>query len=407
MQQDDGPMGHARRALFVARRRPFSAVAVVCAALLLVLLGQSLATGHFAPLRLGGVRNVAVNGQLGPSRSVAFPTTAPGELDLTHSQFTSIAATSPSDIWLGGSTTTGSQTQHVNTSAVILHFDGSQWSSAPNPSPDPITGIAMLAPGDGWAVAGSAILRYSNGLWSLYQTYPGGSATGAYLTSISMDTPYDGWIVGALPNNGNGASSILLHYAGGQWTPYTRPSLALNSTLESVSMHTPGDGWAVGNQYVNGSSSAVVAHYQNGAWTQVGTFPGANLLRVSAAGPEEAWAVGIGGPTSGLLVHCLDNACQQIPSPSPNILGVVTAHSSARAWVGGDGAVIYSWDGNMWTQRSPTYHQVSLFGLLVFSDSDGWAIGQSNGTSLPPGVVVFRCVNGVWQVYQLHVRWGS
>lgn len=402
----------ARRARAVVARRPFSSIAVVAATLVMALLAQALASGQFAPLRLGGVRdlpdtNGPVSGQQQQQQQQypRIPTPVPGELDITQTTLTAIAGTSPSDVWVAGSATSGAHTQGVNTNALILHFDGSRWSSVANPSSDPINGMAMVAPGDGWAVAGSNILRYTNGAWQLYQTYPAGQANGSYLLGVSMSSPDDGWIIGSRPGDANGpGAGVLLHYTGAQWQPYTYPSFALNTTLLDISMLSPNDGWAVGNQYTSDTNSGVIAHYQDGAWTQVGTFSGANLLRVSAAGPNEAWAVGIGGPSSGIIVHCFGGVCRQVPSPTPNILSVVSSRSSSQTWIGGDGAVIFRRDGDSWTQRTPTYHQVSLTGLLAFSDRDGWAIGQSNGVSLPPGVAMFHCVNGVWQVYQLHVR---
>jgi hypothetical protein len=400
----------ARLARGAVARRPFSAIAAVAAALVFVLLAQSLASGQFAPLRLGGVRTIVNNGaasgqQPQQQQYLRIPTPIPGELDPAQTQFSAIAGTSPSDVWVAGSASSGAYAQGVNAGAIILHFDGSRWSSVAIPSSDPITGMTMVAPGDGWAVAGGDILRYINGAWQLYQTYPSGQANGSYLNSISMSSPDDGWIIGSQPGNGNGPDAgILLHYTGGQWTPYASPSFALNTLLLDVSMYASNDGWAVGSEFTNDTNAGVIAHYQDGVWTQVGTFSGSNLLRVSAAGPDEAWAVGIGGPSAGIIVHCLDGVCQQVPSPTPNILSVITSRSTSEGWIGGDGAVIFRRDGSQWTQRNPTYHQVSLTGLLAFSDRDGWAIGQSSGFSLPPGAVMFHCVNGVWQVYQLHVR---
>lgn len=411
MEQGDRLVGRERHATASLKRRPFSAVAVVGAAVVLILLAHTLATGDFAPLRLGGVRHGVNNGVLvGPQQqqqpqNARLPAPIPGELNLQSARLTAIAGTSPSDIWLAGEYDGGSG---AGAQEFLLHYDGVQWSRAADQAQQSISDISMVAPDDGWAVAGSAILHYSGGAWQVFGQQPPGVAPGGYMQSVSMSSPDDGWIVGALPANGNSpVGSLLLHYTGGQWTPYTRPSLALNTNLFSVSMYAPNDGWAVGNQFTTDAVVGVVAHYQDGAWTQVGSLHGASLFRVAAAGPNEAWAVGVGGPTSGILVHCLDGSCQQVDSPTPNILSVVSEHTPDEGWIGGDGAVIFHRQGDLWTQRMPTYHQVSLVGLLAFSDVDGWAIGQSNGTSLPSGAVIFRCVNGTWQVYPLHVPWGN
>lgn len=407
MEQGDRLMARARGATVSLMRRPFSAVAVVGAALLLVLLATTLAAGDFAPLRLAGVRHVANNGaSAGPQQPqyARLPTPVPGELNPMQANFMAIAGVSPSDVWVSGAFAGSGG----GGEPFLLHFDGSRWSRVTTPLSQPMTSISMDAPDDGWAIAGTTILHYSGGAWQIVTDQPAGVPVGSYLSAISMDAPDDGWIVGSQPATGNGpGGSLLLHYADGQWTPYTRPSLALITTLYNVSMYAPNDGWAVGAQFATEGVTGVIAHYQDGAWTQMGTFGGANMLRVAAAGPDEAWAVGVGGPTSGILVHCVDGACQQVQSPTPNILSVVSARSPSQGWIGGDGAVIFGLQGGNWIQRTPTYHQVSLTGLLAFSDRDGWAIGQSNGVSLPPGAVMFRCVNGAWQVYQPHVRWGD
>lgn len=390
-------------------RRPFSAVAVVSAALMLVLLAHTLATGQIAPLRLGGVRHVVDNRSVTQQQPqyAPIPTPVPGELDPSHAQLYSIAGTSPSDIWIAGEFDGAAEGTPSGGGPFFLHYDGSHWSRAPAPSSQPITGIAMDAPEEGWAITQSAILRYTGGAWRVFTSQPPGVPADSYLSSIAMSSPEDGWIIGMRPSDGTApASNILLHYSGDQWTPYAGPSLGANTVLQSVTMYSPDDGWAVGSHFTSDGVSGVIAHYQSGVWTLMGGgFANANLLRVSAAGPDDAWAVGVGGPTSGILVHCLNGSCAQVPSPTPNLLSVVTMRSSADGWIGGDGAIIFHRDGSMWTQRNPTYHQVSLTGLLVFSDLDGWAIGQSNGQSLPPGAVILRCANGVWQVYRLHVPW--
>jgi hypothetical protein len=297
-------------------------------------------------------------------------------------------------------------TQPVESGALILHFDGSRWTRVPTPSRFPIAAITMDAPGDGWALADTTILHYTGGAWQLFPTAAVTFGTGASLYHISMSSPDDGWIAGSQESSAQGgATSFLLHFQNGQWLPYQGGILNSIGYLNDLSMRSPNDGWATASTYTADSETGVVLHYQDGSWTAVGSgFPGATLSSVAAAGPNEAWAVGIGGPSAGIIVHCLDGVCQQVPSPTPNILSVITSRSTSEGWIGGDGAVIFRRDGSQWTQRSPTYHQVSLTGLLAFSDRDGWAIGQSSGVSLPPGAVMFHCVNGVWQVYQLHVR---
>src|SRR5258705_1885288 len=83
-------------------------------------------------------------------------------------------------------------------------------------------------------------------------------------------------------------------------------------------MRSPDDGWAVGNA-IGGSIAPVVLRYSGGKWRRLASaFPGGSLLSISAAGPGEAWAVGYGGPGSGVSLHCVRGACTRVVMPTSN-----------------------------------------------------------------------------------------
>jgi hypothetical protein len=99
--------------------------------------------------------------------------------------------------------------------------------------------IAMVSPTEGWAVggistfvkptkqnpgqpaSGKVVLRhYLHGAWSSVDLPLDG-----YLSSISMDSPTDGWAVGQTPGQGQvQPTPLLLHYDGQTWKPVIIPA---------------------------------------------------------------------------------------------------------------------------------------------------------------------------------------
>lgn len=73
----------------------------------------------------------------------------------------SIAMASPEEGWIVGFT-------HQD-AGLILHYQHGQWTSVPSPTHDPLEGITLVSPTEGWAVGSfGAILHYRNGTWSSY-----------------------------------------------------------------------------------------------------------------------------------------------------------------------------------------------------------------------------------------------
>lgn len=171
-----------------------------------------------------------------------------------------VAAPSASEAWaagLGG----------------MLRWDGATWSAvdlatqlAVNTYPPTpldygllqptIDGLAMTAPGQGWAVGaghtpdGHAIgemLECSHGQWRIAQTFPG-----VVLHAIALDSHGGGWAVG---DNG-----IILRLQGGQWRQQNSPT---SDPLRSVNIAPDGQTWAVG-------LAGRLLRLQNGSWSLVG-----------------------------------------------------------------------------------------------------------------------------------------
>lgn len=158
----------------------------------------------------------------------------------------SIAATSPSDIWIARWSD-------------IVHFDGQSWTEQPItlsvdqslPGPIQLHGIAMISPQEGFAVGGignsstGVILHYMGGRWSLQRT------VGETLDAVALRSANEGWTVGA--------SDGIYHFVAGVWTkaasPVTYPLYSV------VAPPTGSDPWAVG-------FAGVLLRGHDGAWQQ-------------------------------------------------------------------------------------------------------------------------------------------
>jgi photosystem II stability/assembly factor-like uncharacterized protein len=163
------------------------------------------------------------------------------------------------------------------------------------------------------------------------------------------------------------------------------------------------EGWAVGTIYGEGPTGYVL-HYANGRWSREGAgFPQATLTSVSAAGPDDAWVVGVGGPTTGIALHCISGTCAIVSLPTPNILSSVKMLSPTDGWIVGDGAATLRYDGRQWTKEGITIHGEELTGIAMTSDREGWAVGSMMSGDPAAGSALLRCHNGTWQPYTLHI----
>lgn len=170
-----------------------------------------------------------------------------------------IAAPSATEAWAAGM------------GGVMLRWDGSTWRAVDLPAQLAahslqsvrdlltlsISGLAMTAPGQGWAVGASqtadgqtmgVILQCSSGQWRIAQTLPGVQPLSIALSPRGDD----GWIVGE-----NGA---ILRLQSGEWRRQASPT---HDPLNSVSIAPDGQTWAVGR-------AGRLLREQRGAWSLVG-----------------------------------------------------------------------------------------------------------------------------------------
>ncbi|HEV2459298.1 MAG TPA: hypothetical protein VGS80_13140 [Ktedonobacterales bacterium] len=200
-----------------------------------------------------------------------------------------------------------------------------------------LANLSMISPGDGWAVgatilpspaagtSGSAspvpagvILHFTGGTWRVQQIIPNAAING-----IAMDAPGDGWAVGndltgQQTSNGSSPNSsapsppmLLLHFTAGHWVKVLVPHVDpqhLVGYFGSVFMSSPADGWISGDANTSTTSpdqvanSFVLLHYDGTSWTEVATptikgragyvIAGYEITSFSVPAPNDVWAVG-------------------------------------------------------------------------------------------------------------------
>ena len=185
---------------------------------------------------------------------------------------------SASDIWMaGGGLASDSR-------ALLLHDDGRTLTEVPVPATSTIWWIHGTGSTDVWAVGERGlILHWDGSAWSSSSMSP--SAANLYgVWAAAVD---DVWAVGGSPI-GSGPNDVLLHYDGMGWTEVSPPR-ALGATYFKV--------WGLSSRDVHVVGSAGLAlHYDGTNWSEVPTGASATLVTVHG-GSSGVFAVGGPPPT--------------------------------------------------------------------------------------------------------------
>ena len=99
----------------------------------------------------------------------------------------------------------------------------------------------------------------------------------------------------------------------------------------------------------------------------------AALLAVSAAGPDDAWAVGAGGT----VIHVKGGVATRMALRSGEWLRAVLAVGPDEVWMGGDGGTLLCWDGKALQQVSHPLGAHAAFTGLAAAGGAVWAVGPS------------------------------
>jgi S-layer homology domain/Kelch motif len=220
-----------------------------------------------------------------------FPSPNP---DPGNNALHAVAAAGPNDVWAVGSSSNNSYTYYHT---LVEHWNGASWSvvaspDGPNGESD-LTGIAVVAANDIWAVAGiqqTMTMHWDGGAWTIVPSPNVGNYQSG-LRAVAAVASNDVWAVGDYFDNTDTARTLTEHWDGVQWTIVSSPSLGYDFLNSAIAL-APDDVWAVG---VADDSNTLVLHWTAGHWV---LFPsqsgGGGLVGVDAVSARDLWGVGTG-----------------------------------------------------------------------------------------------------------------
>lgn len=286
-----------------------------------------------------------------------------------------------------------------------------QIMTTPNePGNNRLIGLSARAHDDVWAVGyawqdstGSTLLEHYNGTdWSLLPAPSPAVTQVNELYSVVALAPTNVWAVGSTYTRATEENDALLeHYDGAQWGVVAGPAVtAENSWLHGIAAVDANNLWAVGASQTGSSQQTLIMHYNGSDWSVVASpSPGAtvnNLLGVVAVAANDVWAVGMAGTWAlfqTLVLHYEGSTWSVVASPNlgtgDNRLNGVAFADATHGWAVGtmengsvDETLVLAYDGAGWTAASPSTGmtgRATLWSATVISPTAVWAVGILNG----------------------------
>ena len=272
---------------------------------------------------------------------------SPNPIDTFDARLNGVEVITPSDIWaVGNYSAPAGPGLGYDQYSLAMHFDGSDWTIIPAPSPGPAPGLVYV---DLKAVAAVD----SNDVWA---------------AGSKNDTGPGGWL---------GTHSLALHWNGTEWADAGMPQPdggngkfdgASGDKILDVAAISNDDVWFAAKRFKFLPNNMVVwpgaaIHFDGSNFEVVEmefVIPNVpqQLNAISAIASDDVWAVGEGG---GSQIYHFDGASwTHIPGPQPgtwHTLSEVVAVAVNDVWAGGYYTeypnyypLLLHWDGSGWTQ---------------------------------------------------------
>ncbi len=378
----------------------------------------------------------------------------------SESELRSVSALSPRYAWIVGYYSATARDQNTDqvrgAKTLIMRWDGKQWAQVRSPDAGTgdnfLNGVAALAENDAWAVGyfsatddlqQALILHWDGAQWSQASVPAFASGIGngnSKLNAVSGSAPDDVWAVGTLgvKQTSGGQFTLILHWDGKSWSrvPSPSPGIEMNE-LTSVSAVSKNVAWTAG-QYMQrfkaigaAQGDPLVLRWDGKDWKPVpnqfdGTF--INSIDTMPVGPSQrAWIVGGymgegGGAASAsrwsgtrwenVALPQLGNVDSTGYSDvlASSLNGVVTL-SPDDAWTVGsyskgtnigdwnEYTLTEHWDGTVWSQvPSPNVNLEKPAAVLntvdAISSTDLWAVGRYGSSQVPKALILHY--SGSW-----------
>jgi hypothetical protein len=267
-----------------------------------------------------------------------------------------------SDVFAVGSSPLGA----LGYDGVILHYDGSSWTSMPGPGVGTADGSVQVA------------------FFSIWGT-----------------SPSDVFAVGEASTDFNRA--LIAHFDGTRWSEMPLDTGG-DRVLRDVFGSSPQDVYAVG--YFDAGSSlkrkfslsararmlseGVIFHYDGAAWHEVQPIAVNQAYNgVWAASQNDVFVVGTTGD-QGIILHFDGSGWSVMPAPPTGPLLDVWGTSGTDVYAAGVGTILH-YDGQSWTETLSTSQR--LAGIWAGSPADVFVAGSSGTVlrgSAAPGLAARR-----------------
>jgi|GEM_PF-3969993 len=266
-----------------------------------------------------------------------------------------VAATSATDVWAVG--------RSQGNGVLMLHWDGVEWSVAPvlnGPISGHLMDVAAISEDDAWAVGYDSGNRAMSFHWdgTAWRQVSTPVLESSLLDGVSATSSNDVWAVGSV-SSGFGRSTLALHWDGTAWSVINTPITPDDSAFRAVWATSPNDVWAVGYHFINiFDHVTLIEHWDGISWTIVPSPAGeinSDLTGIVGISSNDVWAVGVAQyfgqsylMSRPLTLHWDGLTWSEVPSPNPSessLLHGVTAVSRTDIWAAG-----YYWN---YTQSVP------------------------------------------------------
>ena len=274
--------------------------------------------------------------------------------------------------------------------SVILHFDGTSWSSALDPAALQLvwlTGVSGTSGSDVFAVGEGfaddeggdtygAILHYDGSVWSPMDGPAIGPELDAALSSVSSSSATEAYAVGFNFNIVNGREdATILRYDGSAWSAMGVPA-SDQLVLHDVWSRTGEGAVAVGVELAeSGDASGALLRLDGATWAPVPASD-AILNAVWGSAADDVFAVG----ENGTILHFDGSAAAPMTSPTNEALVDVWGNSGTDVYAVGLSGTILHYDGAAWSVM-PSPVSDGLLGVWTASSAEGFAVGDA-GTIL-------------------------
>ncbi len=312
-------------------------------------------------------------------------------------QLNAVTVVSANDVWAVGFSPHPSGTPLYIRQTLIEHWNGKNWSVVTSPNPAGKTfvvlnGVAAISANDIWAVGHSGdpssiplqtlTMHWDGTNWSLIPSPSPGTYNGNVLTAVAAISTNDVWAVGWYQSGPTGqeGGALTMHWDGTSWTVVPNPS---RWTLYGITATSSNDVWAVGEQSI--------LHWNGTNWSNVSFPPPPGdsyqiLKGISAVSANDIWAVGYsqwsyfyGYRYAPLTYHWDGTSWGLVPNAGgiDEYLFGVTAIAANDAWAVGDNGQTQHWNGANWSRVAAPYPGLGgrFNGIAAASASDVWAVG--------------------------------